>query len=121
MKAIITAAGLTWAELETEGDAREESDLARHAVFLYFMNDRKRENEGGAGARYFSLREGGRSLVTVRIPNNQENRKPGGHDGMIVVGPQNLDPFPDRHLEILALSEALDIDLPADCYPYSSR
>jgi hypothetical protein len=69
---------------------------------------------------FLTLRENnGDALVTAMLP-------PRGHDDptfrIIVVGPNNGDPYPDHEAAIHALADHFDIALDREhCYPYARR
>lgn len=117
MKPIVESDGKQWFQIETQEEADEEGRLAEHAVGMYFSADAKR----GTASRYYTLRSGDSPLVTVRIPDpGQEGVNPWLLTS-IAVAPRNADPYPDNAAAIEALSEAIGVALPPECYPYARR
>jgi hypothetical protein len=129
--------GKTWFRLETETEAAQESQLMRHAVEKYFRIERERaiqsyqpvsktfiEQDIGLNKHiqremplFLTLRDqDGKAHVTAMLP-------PGGKGGpgtrIIVVGPNNADPYPAEGQAIKALGDHFGLTLERDrCYPY---
>jgi hypothetical protein len=130
--------GRTWFRITTEGEAAKESALMQHAVEKHFMREQERsrqcympiskvtfEQEIGLKAHFerdmpmfLTLRDGdGTAKVTAMLP-------PGGRDRstfkIIIVGPQNADPYPEHGDAIQALGRHFGIALDRSrCYPYN--
>jgi len=130
----------TWFRFETEAEAEDESRLMQHAVEKYFKRDleRARENyrpanpssiERDIGLKdhiartmplYLTLRaDDGEGLATAMLPPQGRNQ---AQFRIIIVGPENSDPY-DRHAAaIAALGAHFGLSLPReDCYPYAGR
>jgi len=131
--------GKAWFRIETELEARQESDLMQHAVEKYFRREREKaaqsyqpspatayiERDIGLNAHiqrqmpwFLTLRDAeGNGLATAMLP-------PGGRqaDGFraIIVGRANGDPYPAEGEAIEALAKQLGLTLDrASCYPYA--
>ncbi len=129
--------GTTWFRIMTEAEAIMESRQMRHAVEKYFRRERQAAAESFRPAStmfieqaigledhirrvmplFLTLRdEDGEALVTAMLP-------PGGKRdrafGIVIVGPDNADPYPQHGAAIQALADhfALSLDR-AYCYPY---
>lgn len=126
-----------WFRIETEGEAALESDAMGHAVEKHFRHAWEAaansyqatsspfiERNIGLKAHvqrvmplFLTLRDAeGRALVTAMLP-------PDGQDDpdfrIIIVGPENRDPYPEHEEAICALGEHFGLILDrADCYPY---
>lgn len=131
--------GATWFRLETEAEAEAEAALMRHAVDKYFRRyegaarESYRAPAGAAGfeqaiglkdhvARtmplFLTLRaDDGEGLATAMLPpggRNQANFK------IIIVGPDNADPYETNEKAIQALARHFRLELPrAECFPYA--
>lgn len=131
--------GATWFRLETEAEAEAEAALMRHAVDKYFRRydgaarESYRAPAGAAGfeqaiglkdhvARtmplFLTLRaDDGEGLATAMLPpggRNQANFK------IIIVGPDNADPYVTNEKAIQALARHFRLELPrAECFPYA--
>lgn len=129
--------GKSWWRLETEAEAAQESQMMRHAVEKYFCLEREKathsfqpasktfiEQEIGLKAHiqkemplFISLRDqDGNAYVTAMLP-------PGGKDvpsaRIIIVGPQNSDPYVGENEAIETLGKHFGLTLARDrCYPY---
>jgi len=131
--------GAAWFRLETEAEAEAEAALMRHAVDRYF-----RRHEAGARETYrapkgtasfeqaiglkdhiakamplfLTLRSAdGSGLATAMLP-------PGGRNQVnfriVIVGPENTDPYEAHEAEIEALAQHFKIELlREDCFPYA--
>lgn len=138
MKYICDAPGnRTWFRLEDENEAGQESGLMRHAVEKYYLRDRAKaaqaysptsvsyiERDIGLKAHiqremplFLTLRNGdGEALVTAMLP-------PGGKDDaafrIVIVGPENRDPYPSHEDAIAALGKHFGLALDRErCFPY---
>jgi len=126
-----------WFRIETDGEAALESDAMGHAVEKHFRHaweaaaNRYQAASGpfveqNIGLRdhiqrtmplFLTLRDReGEALVTAMLP-------PGGEDDpsfrIIIVGPENRDPYPEHEDAIAALGHHFGLTLNrADCYPY---
>lgn len=131
--------GATWFRLETEAEAEAEAALMRHAVDKYF-----RRHEAAARETYrvpsgtptfeqaiglkdhiarsmplfLTLRaDDGEGLATAMLPpggRNQANFK------IVIVGPENADPYEEHEKAIQALARHFKLELPrAECFPYA--
>lgn len=129
--------GKSWFRLETEIEAARESELMRHAVEKHFRLEREKaaqtyqpvsktffEQEIGLNAHiqremplFMTLRDlDGNAHVTAMLP-------PGGKEDpsfrIIIVGPNNADPFLSEGEAIKALGDHFGIALERErCYPY---
>lgn len=131
--------GATWFRLETEAEAEAEAALMRHSVDKYF-----RRHEAAARETYrvpsgtatfeqaiglkdhiarsmplfLTLRaDDGEGLATAMLPpggRNQANFK------IVIVGPENADPYEEHEKAIQALARHFKLELPrAECFPYA--
>ena len=131
--------GKTWFRLETEAEADAEAALMRHAVHRYFRRHLEAARESyraPAGAPaferdiglkahiaatmplYLTLRaDDGEGLATAMLPplgRNQVNFR------IIIVGPDNDDPYPAHADAIAALGAQYGLALPREaCFPYA--
>lgn len=128
--------GATWFGIETEAEAEAESALMGHAVGKFYKRAREEaigryrpaastpliERDIGLGdhvrrtmPRFMTLRDPeGAGLATAMLP-------PEGEDDhrIIVVGPENADPYVAHADAIAALGRAVGLELDRDrCYPY---
>ncbi len=129
--------GKTWFRLESEGEAKQESDTMRHAVEKYFRREKEKaaasyqpasstfiERDIGLSAHiqremavFLTLRDReGNALATAMLP-------PGAKDDaafrIIIVGPANADPYPDHEEAIAALGAHYGLALTREqCFPY---
>ncbi len=130
--------GRAWFRIETDAEAADESRLMRHAVEKHFLLAKaraRRSYQPGPGLErdiglkghlartmplFLTLRaDDGAGLVTAMLP---PGGKPLGDFPVIVVGPENADPYPDHADAIEALGRHYDVPLPrARCYPYAQR
>ena len=132
--------GKTWFRLETEAEAEAESLAMHHAVEKYFVREMEKaahsyrpasktfvEQEIGLKAHilremplFLTLRDsGGTPLITAMLP-------PGGKADtafrMIVVGPDNGDPYPEHGPAIEALGRHFGMALDRSrCFPYQRQ
>ena len=130
--------GRTWFRIETEAEAAAESRLMRHAVEKHFLTAQQRARRAyvpGPGLErdiglkghlartmpvFLTLRsDDGGGLATAMLP-------PQGKDlaefPIIIVGPENADPYRDHADAIEALGRHLGMPLPrVRCYPYANR
>ncbi|HJS80216.1 MAG TPA: hypothetical protein VJ748_06295 [Vitreimonas sp.] len=131
--------GATWFRIETEAEAEAEAALMRHAVDKYFRRYEAAARESyraPAGAPVFeqaiglkdhvartmpvflTLRsDSGEGLATAMLPpqgRNQVNFR------IIVVGPDNADPYATNERAIDALAAHYGLSLPREeCFPYA--
>lgn len=131
--------GATWFRFETEAEAEAEAALMRHVVDKYF-----RRYEGAARESYrapnsaasfeqaiglkdhiakamplfLTLRASdGEGLATAMLP-------PGGRNQVnfriVIVGPENADPYENHDKAIEALAQHFNLELPREeCFPYA--
>ncbi|MBA1158237.1 hypothetical protein [Microvirga mediterraneensis] len=127
----------TWFRIETEGEAALESDAMHHAVEKHFRNAWEAAANGYQSASspfierniglkahvqrmmplFLTLRDAeGKTLVTAMLPP-EGRRDPGFR--IIIVGPENSDPYLEHEEAIAALGHHFGLTLNrADCYPY---
>lgn len=130
--------GRTWFRIETEAEAAEESRLMRHAVERHFLGAQKRarssyvpgqglERDIGLKAHiartmpiFLTLRaDDGTGLATAMLP---PGGKPLGDFPVIIVGPENGDPYAAHAEAIDALGRHYCVKLErARCYPYAGK
>ena len=130
--------GRTWFRIETEAEAAAESRLMRHAVEKHFLTAQQRarrtyvpgqglERDIGLKAHiartmpvFMTLRaDDGSGLATAMLPPGP---KPSSDFTIIIVGPENADPYLEHGDAIEALARHVHIPLPrARCYPYAQR
>ena len=131
--------GATWFRIETEAEAEAEAALMRHAVDKYFRRYEASARESyraPKGAPSFEQEIGlkdhiakamplfvtlraddGAPLATAMLP-------PGGHEQpgfrIVIVGPENGDPYIAHGRAIEALARHVHLNLPREaCYPYA--
>ncbi len=129
--------GTTWFRIVAEAEAIAESREMRHAVEKYFRRERKAAAESFKPASamfieqaigledhirrvtplFLTLRdEDGAALVTAMLP---PGGKPDRAFGIVIVGPDNTDPYPMHGDAIEALADHFGLTLDrAYCYPY---
>jgi hypothetical protein len=131
--------GATWFRLETEAEAEAEAAMMHHADAKYFRRadaaarQTYRAPQGTAtfeqaiGLKdhiakvmplFLTLRSAdGEGLATAMLPpagRNQVNFK------IIIVGPENADPYEEHEPAIEALAQHFGIELPREeCFPYA--
>jgi hypothetical protein len=131
--------GATWFRLETEAEADAEAALMRHAVDKHFRRYEAAAREtyrAPAGAPGFEQSSGrkdhvakampifltlrsadGDGLATAMLPpegRNQVNFR------MVIVGPENNDPYEDNEAAIEALGQHFGLTLDREsCFPYA--
>lgn len=131
--------GATWFRLDTEAEAEAEAALMRHAVDKFFRRfeaaarESYRAPAGGPTfeqaiglkdhiARtmplFLTLRsDAGEGLATAMLPpegRNQVNFK------IVIVGPDNGDPYIEHEPAIEALGQHYGLPLPREeCFPYA--
>lgn len=129
----------TWFRLETEAEAEAEAALMRHAVDKYFRRHlaaAKESYSAPAGVAaferdiglkrhvaetmplYLTLRaDDGAGLATAMLPplgRNQVNFR------IIIVGPDNADPYAEQASAIAALEAKFGLELKREeCFPYA--
>ncbi|HEX2590047.1 MAG TPA: hypothetical protein VHL34_01030 [Rhizomicrobium sp.] len=128
----------TWFRIETEGEAAAESELMKHAVEKYFRREHEKavqsytptssmfiERDIGLSRHvqnampwFLTLRDNeGTALATAMLPPG--GKDDGGAFRIIIVGPQNGDPYPAHDASIAALGKHLGLLLEHDrCFPY---
>lgn len=130
--------GRTWFRIETDAEAQAETTLMRHAVEKHFLReiDKARtsyvpgpglERDIGLKAHlqrtspiFLTLRaDDGAGLATAMLP-------PGGRETpsfrIIIVGPENADPYADNADAIKLLGRHYGLNLPRErCYPYAEK
>ncbi len=134
----------TWFRMETEGEALLESEAMRHAVEKHFRRAQEAvrvtyrptsqafiERDIGLNSHlqrnmpmFLTLRDSaGAALATAMLPPNGKmpEESEGGPFRIIIVGPENADPYVQHADAIAALGKHFDLDLPrAHCFPYRS-
>ncbi len=131
--------GRTWFRFETEAEAEAEAALMRHAVDKHFRKHmaaaresyrapasvRALERDIGlkdhiakATPLFLTLRSSdGEGLATAMLPpegRNQVNFR------IVIVGPENADPYASAAEAIAALGAHYHLDLKReDCFPYA--
>lgn len=131
--------GAAWFRFETEAEAEAEAALMRHAVDKHFRRFEAAARESyraPAGAPTFeqaiglkdhvartmplflTLRDGdGEGLATAMLPpqgRNQVNFR------IVIVGPENADPYETHAAAIEALAQHYGLELPREtCFPYA--
>ena len=130
--------GRTWFRIETDAEAEAETALMRHAVEKHFRREQARarksyvpgqglERDIGLKAHiqrttplFLTLRaDDGTGLATAMLP---PDGKEVAEFPIIIVGPENADPYPDHGDAIEALARHYKLPLPrARCYPYAQR
>jgi hypothetical protein len=132
------AKGRTWFQIETEVEAEAEAALMRHAVDKYFLRSQEAARKlyrppPGAGIerdiglkahierlmpRFLTLRaDDGAGLATAMLPPIAAANAKGFR--VILVGPENGDPYAAHADAIEALAKHVGYPLPREaCYPY---
>ena len=130
--------GRTWFRIETDAEATAESRLMHHAVEKHFLTAQTRarrsyvpgpglERDIGLKAHlartmpvFLTLRaDDGAGLATAMLP---PGARPNSEFTIIIVGPENADPYADHADAIEALGRHFRIQLPRSrCYPYAQR
>lgn len=131
--------GKTWFRFETEAEAEAEAALMRHAVDKYFRRfeaaarESYRAPKGAATfeqaiglkdhiARtmpmFLTLRaDDGTGLATAMLPPGARNEV---SFRIVIVGPENADPYEDHEDAIDALGRHFGLELErAYCFPYA--
>ena len=128
----------TWFRIDTEGEAALESALMEHAVEKYFrqaweaatgsykpVSSSFIERDIGLKSHiqrsmplFLTLRSAeGSALATAMLPPGAQPDTP---FRIIIVGPENRDPYPDHEDAIRKLGEHFGLTLNRDrCYPYA--
>jgi len=130
----------TWFRLETEAEAEAEAALMRHAVDKYFRRYEAAARESYRAPQgvpafeqaiglkdhiarsmplFLTLRaDDGEGLATAMLPpqgRNQANFK------IVIVGPENDDPYVAHEKAIEKLGSHFGLDLPREsCFPYAA-
>ena len=130
--------GRTWFRIETDAEAEAETTLMRHAVEKHFRREQARARKSyvpGQGLErdiqlkahiartsplFLTLRaDDGSGLATAMLP---PAGKPVADFPIIIVGPENADPYQDHGDAIAALTRHYKLPLPRErCYPYAQR
>ena len=130
--------GRTWFRIETDAEAEEEARLMRHAVWKHFRREQERarlsyqpgpglERDIGLKAHlkrvsplFLTLRaDDGTPLATAMLPPGAQKD---ADFHIIIVGPENSDPYPHHADAIKLLGRHYGINLTRDrCYPYAQR
>lgn len=141
MQFICDAPGQTsWFKIETDGEAFTESQTMGHAVEKHFRRawdaaaatyrpTASYAIEHGIGLKdyvqrsmpmFLTLRDAeGTGLATAMLP---PSGNPGPSFQIVIVGPENRDPYPEHGAAIRTLGEHLGLTLDHDrCYPYSGN
>lgn len=127
----------TWFRIETEGEAATESEVMKHAVEKYFRREHEKavqsyqptstafiERDIGLKAHvqrampwFLTLRDNeGNALATAMLP---AGGKDDGAFRIIIVGPNNGDPYVAHDEAIAALGKHLGLTLGREtCFPY---
>ncbi|MFT3722732.1 MAG: hypothetical protein QM773_04015 [Hyphomonadaceae bacterium] len=133
-----TSKGRTWFRIETDAEAEAETKLMRHAVEKHFRREQKRARDSytpGPGLErdimlkahlarstplFLTLRaDDGEGLATAMLP---PGGKPIADFPIIIVGPENADPYSAHGDAIEALARHYRLPLPRTrCYPYAQR
>mgnify|MGYP001179544873 CR=1 FL=1 len=128
--------GRTWFRIETDAEAEAETVLMRHAVGKHFKlaQDRARQSyrpgpglERDIGLKghllkrtplFLTLRDDeGAGLATAMLPPEGKS-DPGFR--IIIVGPENADPYASHADAIATLGRHYGLSLPRElCYPYA--
>ena len=130
--------GRTWFRIDSDAEAEAETAAMRHAVEKHFRQAQKRARESyvpGPGLErdiglkghlartaplFLTLRaDDGEPLATAMLP---PQGKPDPNFQIIIVGPENGDPYQSHADAIAALGRHYGIKLARDrCYPYAAR
>jgi hypothetical protein len=130
--------GRTWFRIETDAEAEDETRLMRHAVEKHFRQAQKRARDSyvpGPGLErdiglkghlartsplFLTLRaDDGEGLVTAMLP---AQGKPDPNFQIVIVGPENADPYAAHADAIKLLARHYNLNLPRErCYPYAQR
>jgi hypothetical protein len=128
----------TWFRIETEAEAQAESDAMKHAVEKYFRREQEKaaaafqpppgqpfiERDIGLKAHiarsmalFLTLRDSeGAPLATAMLP---AEGKEDAAFRIIIVGPANVDPYPEQGEAIAALGKHFNLTLDREhCFPY---
>ena len=131
--------GATWFRLETEAEAEAEAAVMRHAVDKYFRRAEAAARESYRAPKsaatfeqaiglkdhlaramplFLTLRAAdGEALATAMLPPQGRNQV---NFTIIIVGPENADPYEEHEDAIEALARHFSIELPREeCFPYA--
>ena len=131
--------GRTWFRLETEAEAEAEAALMRHAVDKYFHRFAAAARESYRAPKtaatfeqaiglkdhvaksmplFLTLRaDDGEGLATAMLPPEARNQ---ANFRIIIVGPENADPYETEAPAIQALANHFGLELKREaCYPYA--
>ena len=126
----------TWFRIETQAEAEHETQVMRHSVEKYFCREQERarrsyvpgpglERDIGLKAHlarnsplFLTLRaDDGEPIATAMLPARGREDP---NFNIIIVGPENTDPYVSHADAIAALGKHYGISLPrARCYPYA--
>jgi hypothetical protein len=129
--------GAVWFAIETLAEAEAEAALMQHAVDRHFIRAHAAAAASFTSADphgigrdiglkahvlktmplFLTLRDGeGAGLATAMLP---PQGRPTPRFRLMIVGPNNADPYPQHGAAIMALSRHFGIELPrAACFPY---
>ena len=130
--------GRTWFRIETDAEAEAETRVMRHAVEKHFRREQERARQSyqpGPGLErdiglkahlrrvsplFLTLRaDDGAPLATAMLPPGP---KKDADFHIIIVGPENADPYVDHADAIKLLGRHYGLTLSRDrCYPYAQR
>lgn len=127
----------TWFRIETDAEAEAESRMMRHAVDKFFARELAAAKEsyrppsGAIGERMIGLKDhvarttplfltlradDGEGLATAMLP---PQGRADAKFRVIIVGPDNSDPYVEHADAIKALSDKYGLALPREkCFPY---
>jgi hypothetical protein len=128
--------GRTWFRIETNAEAEQETQLMRHSVEKFFCREQERarksyvpgpglERDIGLKAHlvrtspvFLTLRaDDGEPLATAMLPAGGREDK---DFQIIIVGPENADPYVKHADAISVLAKHYNLSLPrVRCYPYA--
>jgi len=131
--------GATWFRFETEAEAEAEAALMRHSVDKYFRRYEAAARESyrapsgvpafeqaiglkdhiaRAMPLFLTLRaDDGVELATAMLPPEGRNQV---NFHIVIVGPENADPYVDHAPAIEALAQHFGLELPREsCFPYA--
>jgi hypothetical protein len=130
--------GRTWFRIETDAEAEDETRIMRHAVEKHFRREQEKARlsyQPGSGLErdinlkahlkrvsplFLTLRDDdGTPLATAMLP---PGAKKDVDFHIIIVGPENADPYVEHADAIKLLGRHYGLALPRErCYPYAQR
>jgi hypothetical protein len=130
--------GRTWFRIETDAEAEDETRVMRHAVEKHFRREQEKARlsyQPGSGLErdinlkahlkrvsplFLTLRDDdGTPLATAMLP---PGAKKDVDFHIIIVGPENADPYVEHADAIKLLGRHYGLTLPRErCYPYAQR